>query len=102
MSYNPLKVEPKGEDFTPTIVEDIKITTWENGIVIYDSGFSQGDKEFSTLTTELNFDDTNRHERTEVTIIIKNPIPSQLNLSRIFYLYPTFEKCYSSDGESVP
>ena len=65
MAENTLTVAPTREETSPKIVEDTAITTKENGIVVYASGFSQGDEESAATTSALNFDKTDHLKHTK-------------------------------------
>ena len=92
MTENTLSAAATGEEIISKIVEDTVITTEDNCIVIYDSGFSQGGEESTSITSALNFDERDRPERTKGAITNNNPVPRKLNLSRMFEFEPMFEK----------
>ena len=92
MAENTLIVAPTREETITKIVEDTAITTEDNGIVVYASGFSQGAEESTATTSAFNFDKTDHLKRTKGAITNNNTSPRQLNILRIFELEPVFEK----------
>ena len=61
-------VAQTGEKVIKKMVENTKITTEDNVIVICALGFIQGDEESTTTTTTSNFYDTDWPDRTEGAI----------------------------------
>ena len=84
MADNNLTAAPTREDTIPKIVENTAITTEDNGMVVYASGFSQGAEESTATMSAFNFDKMDHLKCTKGEITNKNPSPRQLNLSRVF------------------
>ena len=56
MVENTLKAAPTREENIPKTVEYTAITTEDNGIVVYASGFIQGAEESTATTSAFNFE----------------------------------------------
>ena len=92
MTKNTLTAAPTRKETIPKIVVDNAITTEDNNIVVYASGFSQGTEESTAATSSFNFDKMDHLKFTKGEITKNNPSPKKLNLSRIFELDPLLEK----------